>query len=73
MECPGAGVPEGWGNPSVAQITADLTYIATNLASNPSYLRIDGKFVVFVYGAKSAILVPWQLGHVNAAALRLLT
>jgi len=41
---------EGWGNPSVAQITADLTYIAANLASNPSYLRIDGKFVVFVYG-----------------------
>jgi hypothetical protein len=41
---------EGWGNPSVAQITADLTYIAVNFASNPSYLRIDGRFVVFVYG-----------------------
>ncbi len=36
--------------PSVAQITSDLTYIKTNYASDPSYLQIGGKFVVFVYG-----------------------
>ena len=52
---------EGWGNPSVAQITADLTYIASNLASNPSYLRIDGKFVVFVYGDADAEYASFQV------------
>jgi hypothetical protein len=41
---------EGQGAPSVSQITNDLTYIKTNYASDPSYLHIGGKFVVFVYG-----------------------
>jgi hypothetical protein len=40
---------EGQGDPTVNQITDDLTYIRDNYASDPAYLRIDGRFVVFVY------------------------
>lgn len=42
--------PEGVGNPSATQIGADLAYIASHYASDPSYLRVDGRFVVFAYG-----------------------
>jgi hypothetical protein len=41
---------EGSSNPSASQITSDLTYIKNHYASNPSFWRINGKFVVFVYG-----------------------
>jgi hypothetical protein len=41
--------PEGYGDPSVAQIQSDLTYIKQRYASNPNYLTIDGKPVIFVY------------------------
>lgn len=41
--------PEGQGDPTVSQITDDLTYIRDSYASDPAYLRIDGRFVVFVY------------------------
>ena len=44
---------EGQGDPSVAQIRSDLTYIRDNYASDPAYRKIDGKFVVFVYGQGS--------------------
>ncbi len=40
---------ESTGDPSVAQISSDLTYLRTRYAADPSYLRINGKFVVFVY------------------------
>jgi len=40
---------EGQGDPTVSQITDDLTYIRDHYASDPAYLRIDGRFVVFVY------------------------
>jgi Glycosyl hydrolase family 99 len=36
-------------DPFVSQITSDLTYLRNQYASDPSYLRINGKFVVFVY------------------------
>jgi hypothetical protein len=42
--------PEGWGDPSVAQLTADLTYLRDRYAADPAYLRIGGRFVVFAYG-----------------------
>lgn len=42
--------PEGQGVTTVSQITSDLAYIQSHYASDPSYLRIGGKFVVFVYG-----------------------
>jgi hypothetical protein len=34
---------------SVSAIAADLTYIRDHLAKSPAYLRVGGKFVVFVY------------------------
>ena len=41
--------PEGQGNPSASQIQNDLTYILNHYGQDPSYLRVNGKFVVFVY------------------------
>jgi Calcineurin-like phosphoesterase/Glycosyl hydrolase family 99 len=40
---------EGSGDPSVTAIRSDLTSIRDRFASDPSYLRIDGRFVIFVY------------------------
>ncbi len=40
---------ESIGNPSVSQIQNDLTYIRNQYAGSPSFLRVNGKFVVFVY------------------------
>jgi hypothetical protein len=42
--------PEGSGDPSVAQLTSDLTYLRDRYGSDPSYFRINGRFVLFVYG-----------------------
>jgi Glycosyl hydrolase family 99 len=45
------GLSVGFGpNPTPDQIASDLTYINQNYASDPSYERINGKPVVFVYG-----------------------
>ncbi len=41
--------PEGYGDPSVAQIQSDLTFIKARYATSPNYLTIDGKPVIFVY------------------------
>ncbi len=40
---------ESLSNPTVDQIVNDLNYIKTNYASQPSYLKINGKPVIFVY------------------------
>jgi hypothetical protein len=40
---------ESQGDPSVAQLTNDLTYLRDKYGNDPSFLRINGKFVVFVY------------------------
>src|SRR5439155_15788817 len=40
---------EGYGDPSTGQLQTDLKFIRDHYASDPSYLRIDGKFVVFAY------------------------
>ena len=40
---------EGYGDPSVDNIRSDLEYIRDNYASSPAYLKIDDRFVVFVY------------------------
>jgi hypothetical protein len=45
--------PEGQGDPSVSQLQADLAYLNGRYASDPGYLRLNGRFVVFVY-AQSA-------------------
>jgi hypothetical protein len=41
---------EGSGNPSVAQIQADLNYIHTRYMRDPNYLWVNGRPVIFVYG-----------------------
>jgi hypothetical protein len=40
---------EGRADPSPAAIARDLSYIRRRLASSPAYLRVGGRFVVFVY------------------------
>ena len=40
---------EGQGDPTVARITADLIYLRDHYGKDPRFLRIDGRFVVFVY------------------------
>ncbi len=42
---------ESIGDPSVSQIRSDLTYIRDNYGNHPNFLRVNGKFVVFVYAA----------------------
>ncbi len=41
---------EGYGDPSVESIRADLEYIRDTYASSPGYLKLGGRPVVFVYG-----------------------
>lgn len=42
---------EGTGNPSASRIRADLYYLYSRYALDPSYLKIDGRFAVFVFGS----------------------
>jgi len=61
---------EGISNPSPAEISSDLVYIRDRYSSNPNYLKIDGRFVVFVYGDTSddcGMADRWKQGNtVNA-------
>lgn len=41
---------EGYGDPSVESIQADLEYIRDTYAASPGYLKLGGRPVVFVYG-----------------------
>jgi len=42
---------EGYGDPPVDRIRDDLRYIRSRYASDQSFLRVDGRFVVFVFSA----------------------
>lgn len=42
--------PEGTADPTVSQIDSDLSYVNANYASDPSFLRVGGRPVIFVYG-----------------------
>lgn len=44
---------EGFGNPDVAKLSADLDYLKTHYFSHPNYWHISGKPVVFSYGDTS--------------------
>ena len=61
---------EGIGNPSAAEISNDLTYIRDRYAFDASYLKINGRFVVFVYGEPNddcGMADRWKQGNtVNA-------
>jgi hypothetical protein len=41
--------PEGYGDPSVAELASDLDHIRSRYASDPAYLEVEGRPVVFVY------------------------
>jgi hypothetical protein len=41
---------EGYGDPSVEQLREDLAYLRTTYSRATGYLKLGGKFVVFVYG-----------------------
>lgn len=43
--------PSSTANPTVAQLVADLNHIKDNISDSPYFLRINGKPVIFVYGA----------------------
>ncbi len=61
---------EGSSDPSVERLRADLTYIRDHYASDPSYARVDGKFVVFVYNANDgncAVADRWQQANTVGA------
>jgi hypothetical protein len=63
---------EGTKTPSVDQLRADLTYIRDHYASHPSYARIAGKFVVFVYNANDydcTVADRWQQANSVGAYL----
>ncbi len=40
---------ESQGDPSASQIQNDLTYISDHYGKDPNFLRVNGRFVVFVY------------------------
>jgi hypothetical protein len=42
---------EGFGDPSASQLGSDLSYLAAKAATSPSWQRVDGKPVLFVYNA----------------------
>jgi hypothetical protein len=42
---------EGTANPNESEISSDLEYIKANYGASPSYLRINGRPVLFVYNA----------------------
>lgn len=44
---------ESQGDPTVAQIQNDLLYVQSHYGLNASFLRVNGKFVVFVYASAS--------------------
>jgi hypothetical protein len=43
--------PEGSSDPAPSTIAADLTYVRDTLATGPAYLRVNGRFVVFVWSS----------------------
>lgn len=46
--------PESLGDPTPEQIRSDLQYIKDRYSADPAFLKIGGKFVVFVYASGSS-------------------
>jgi hypothetical protein len=63
---------ESQGDPSVSQLTSDLTYLRDKYGNDPSFLRINGKFVVFVYadgGDACGMVDRWKQANTVGAYL----
>jgi phosphatidylinositol-3-phosphatase len=63
--------PEGTTDPSQAQVAADLAYIRDHYGNDRSYLRIGGRFVVFVYNANDtscAVVDKWKAANAGINA-----
>ena len=63
---------EGAGDPSSDSIRTDLEYIRDHYATSPSYLKIDGHFVAFVYADKNdgcSMAQRWQDANTVGAYL----
>lgn len=41
---------EGYSDPTVEELRADLEYLRDTYAASPGYLKLGGRFVVFAYG-----------------------
>jgi hypothetical protein len=62
---------EGTQNPTVSELTSDLTYIRDRYAGDPSYLKVNGRFVVFVYNANDTtceIADRWKQANAGVGA-----
>jgi hypothetical protein len=62
---------EGTTDPSVAQIQADLAYIARSYGAQPAFLRVEGRPVVFVYGGgddRCGMADRWKAANVGIEA-----
>jgi hypothetical protein len=61
---------ESLGNPSVAQLNSDLIYLRDRYGNDPSFLRVNGRFVVFVYadgGDNCAMADRWKQANTVGA------
>ncbi|MEA2586159.1 MAG: hypothetical protein QOF33_4244, partial [Thermomicrobiales bacterium] len=58
---------EGFGDPAVEAIRADLQYLRDAYAADPGFLRLGGRFVVFVYGGAESCATATRWARANAA------
>jgi hypothetical protein len=58
---------EGQTDPSVATIVSDLEYLAGRFFSNPAYLRVNGKPVVFVWASNDGSGMAQRWSQAKAA------
>ncbi len=57
---------EGFADPAVSTLVADLNHIKSDYASSPYYLRVNGKPVIFVYGGQESAATSTRWAQANA-------
>lgn len=58
--------PSSTGDPTTAQIVSDLTHIKNTMSDSPYFLKINGKPVIFVYGATEGLATSQRWKDANA-------